>query len=734
LRQVTDNPDVVEKRTTDLLEQMTLAEKIGQLSLINGGGGSIPPELRNSIAGGKIGGLLNEVDVTTVDELQQVALKESRLGIPLLIGRDVIHGFKTVFPIPLGLAATWNPTLVEQCGRISAIEASAAGVNWTFAPMIDISRDPRWGRIAESFGEDTHLCAELAKSMIAGFQGEDLARADSIAACAKHFAGYGASESGKDYNTTNLSEHELRNVHLVPFRAAAEAQVASFMTSFGDLNGVPASANPFLLRQILREEWRYDGFVVSDWESISQLSVHGLTSDDKESAYEAASAGVDMEMTSSTFADYLGALVEEDRISVERIDTMVGNILRVKILLGLFDDPIKTTAASDPLSPANHLEIAKRASVESIVLLKNKNELLPLKPNRLKSLALIGPLANDGYEQLGTWVFDGDPSLSQTPVAALQTQFGGEFEIHYARGMESTRSRTRDGFPEAIEAASKSDAVVMFLGEESILAGEAHCRADISLPGNQEELIEEMCRLGKPLIVVLMAGRPLALQSVVGKFDALLCAWHPGSMAGPAIVDLLFGKESPSGRLPVTFPRVAGQIPIYYSHKNTGRPGTSESVVSMDDIELNAPQHSFGDTSFHLDVPNSPLFPFGFGLSYSKFEYTNLMLSSVSIPMGSSFTVTVDLHNSGAVEAEEVVQLYVRDLVGSVTRPVKELKGFQRIKLSPGAGKTVSFELSTDDLAFYNRQMQLVTEPGEFHLWIGGCSDTDLRAEFEITD
>lgn len=727
-----NNSDVVEKRITDLLEQMTLEEKIGQLALIDGKGGSITPELRQSIADGKVGGVLNEVDVTVVDELQRVAVKESRLGIPLLVGRDVIHGFKTVFPIPLGLAATWNPGLVEQCGRISAIEASAAGINWTFAPMIDISRDPRWGRIAESFGEDPHLCSELAKAMITGFQGSDLASRGSIAACAKHFVGYGASESGKDYNTTNISEHELRNVHLVPFKSAVDIGVASIMTSFGDLNGIPASANEFLLQQILRDEWRYRGLVVSDWEAISQLAVHGLTPEDKESAYEAASAGVDMEMKSSTFADHLIALFEEDRISIERIDKMVSNILRVKILLGLFEDPYAGEQEFSPHAKRDSLIAARKAASQSAVLLQNNNDLLPLNEDKLKSIAVIGPLADEPNEQLGTWVFDGDPSLSRTPLAAFREFCDEKLDIHYARGMESTRSRTRDGFPEAVEAASKSDVAILFLGEESILTGEAHCRADITLPGNQRELIEEIRKLGKPLIVVLMTGRPLALESVAEKIDALLCVWHPGSMAGPAIVDLLFGKECPSGKLPVTFPRVTGQIPIYYSHKNTGRPGTVDSVVNIDDIELHAPQHSFGNTSFHLDTQNTPLFPFGFGLSYTKFEYSNLELSNRSIPMGSSFTVTVDLHNSGEVEAEEVVQLYVRDLVGSVTRPVKELKRFQRIRLKPGARHSVGFELSTNDLAFYNRQMRLVTEPGRFCVWIGGCSETDLRAGFEI--
>ncbi|HDS01500.1 MAG TPA: glycosyl hydrolase, partial [candidate division Zixibacteria bacterium] len=533
---------------------MTVAEKIGQLSLVNSIYGKITKPLRQTIAEGKIGGILNEVDVNVVNELQQTAVEESRLGIPLLVGRDVIHGFKTIFPIPLGLASTWNPEIPERCGRISASEASATGINWTFAPMIDISRDPRWGRIAESFGEDPYLTGVLAKAIVYGFQGDDLSSPGCIAACAKHFAGYGACESGKDYNTANIPENELRNVYLPPFKAAFDAGAASVMTSFSDLDGIPATANEFLLKQILRQEWQFDGFVVSDWEAISQLSVHGLTASDKDSACEAANAGVDMEMVSRTYADHLADLLIEGKISQDRIDTMVSNILRAKFKLGLFDRPYTETSSVNTDKSHEYLEAARCAAVQSCVLLENKHNILPLSKDKLSSIAVIGPLADDRYEQLGTWIFDGDIELSQTPLQAIKAFMKKSAEVNYCRAMATTRSRSREDFGEAVETVRKSDVVILFLGEESILSGEAHSRADISLPGIQNELIEEIAALGKPIVLVIMAGRPLLLEKARKNVDAILYAWHPGTMAGPAIAELLFGIASPSGKLPVTFP------------------------------------------------------------------------------------------------------------------------------------------------------------------------------------
>ncbi len=722
----------LDQQIRSVLERMTLAEKIGQLALVNGAGGQVPDWLRDAIREGRVGAVLNEVDADTVNELQRVAVQESRLGIPLLIGRDVIHGFKTVFPIPLGQAASWNPALVERCARVAALEASAAGINWTFAPMIDIGRDPRWGRIAETLGEDPYLSGLLAAAMVRGFQGEDPTAPGSLVACAKHFAGYGASESGRDYNTVSLPEIELRNVHLPPFEAALDAGVASIMTSFSEVNGVPATANELLLKQILRSEWGYDGFVVSDWNSIRELSVHGLTADDEEAAYEAARAGVDMEMAGGAYADHLAELVRAGRIAEAAIDAMVANILRIKLRFGLSTRPQRDRAAPAVWGSLAHLQLAREAALESAVLLKNEDRTLPLALDRLSSLAVIGPLADDPYEQLGTWIFDGDRELSRTPLDAIRRLAGEAVDIRVSRAMATTRSQSREGFPDAIEMVRSSDAAVLFLGEESILSGEAHCRADIGLPGNQEALIEELATLGTPLVLVIMAGRPLALERIVPHVHALVVAWHPGTMAGPALADLLFGIESPSGKLPVTFPRMTGQIPIYYAHKNTGRPANPEAMVHIDDIEPGTPQLSAGSTSFHLDAGSTPLFPFGYGLSYAHFEYQDIELSGDTIAIGDALTIRAQLSNVGDRAATEVAQLYVRDLVGSVTRPVRELKGCQRVRLEPGEQRVITFELHTDDLAFYGRTMQRHTEPGRFRLWIGGSSEAQLSAEFDV--
>jgi beta-glucosidase len=708
-----------------LLERMTLGEKIGQMAQVNGAGGAVPAELRAALQAGKIGSILNEVDVDTVNELQRIAVEESRLGIPLLMGRDVIHGFKTVLPIPLGQAATWNPGLVERGARVAALEAASAGVNWSFAPMIDVARDPRWGRIAESFGEDPYLHGALGAAVIRGFQGDDLAAPGAIAACAKHFAGYGASESGRDYNTTNIPENELRNVYLRPFKAAVDAGVATLMTSFSDLDGVPASGNRFLLRQVLRDEWGFRGLVVSDWASIEQLTVHG---------FAANTAGVNMEMGTTTYADHLAGLLEEGLVEEALIDELVTGILRVKFALGLFENPYTDPSRLPPIGNDEHLAVAREAALQSIVLLENRNAALPLRQGDLRSLAVIGPLADDPYEQLGTWIFDGDPALSQTPLQAIRRALGESVTVRHARAMESTRSRTTAGFDEAVRAAAASDAVVVFLGEESILSGEAHSRADIGLPGNQDELVRALRATGKPLIAVIQAGRPLTLANILDSVDALLFAWHPGSMGGPAIADILFGVESPSGKLPATFPRMVGQVPIYYAHKHGGKPATAETFQHIDDIPVGMPQTSSGWVSSHLDAGYTPQYPFGYGLSYTGFGYSDIELSRDELAPGETLTVRAVVSNTGAFEADEVVQLYVRDLVGSVTRPVKELKGFQRIRLQPGENRKVEFVIGPGDLAFYDRNMQLTTEPGEFHVWIGGSSEAGLRAGFRLAD
>jgi len=728
------SPAALERRVAALLARMTLAEKIGQMSQVHAGEGVAATPLREDIGAGRIGAVLNAVDPHAVNALQRVAVEESRLGIPLLFGRDVIHGFRTVLPIPLGQAATFNPGLVREGARIAAIEAAAAGVNWTFAPMIDIARDPRWGRIAESLGEDPYLASRLGVAMIEGFQGEDLAAPGAIAACAKHFAGYGASESGRDYATTNVPENELRNVYLPPFRAAVDAGVATLMTSFSDLNGVPGTANAFLLRQVLRREWGFRGFVVSDWGSIPQLSVHGLTADDADAACEAVTAGVDMDMAGGAYAAQLARLVEEGRVSLEVIDAAVACILRLKFRLGLFERPYVEPGRPPAVALDERLRIAKQVALESVVLLKNDAGTLPLSRTGIRSIAVIGPLADEPYEQLGTWVFDGDPALSITGLQGLRDLLGTGVEIRYVRALETSRSRSTVGFHEALDAARASDAVILFLGEESILSGEAHSRADISLPGAQAELVRRVREAGKPLVAVILAGRPLVLTDVIDDLDAVLFAWHPGTMGGAALADLLFGAESPSGKLPVTFPRAVGQIPIYYSQKRGGKPPSAESAVLIDDIPVRAPQTSIGNTSYHLDAGYRPLFPFGHGLSYATFDYSNLRLDRPALCIGEVLTVSVDLVNTGCVAADEVAQLYVCDLVGNVTRPVRELKGFRRVRLAPGETVTVSFRLQSEDLAFFGRDNTLIVEPGEFHLWVGGSSEAGLRAAFRLVD
>lgn len=722
----------IEQRVTALLGQMTLDEKIGQMGQLNASDGNPLEYLADDIRAGRIGSVLNHVDVDIINELQRLAVEESRLGIPLLVGRDVIHGFKTVMPIPLAQAATWNPDLVKEGARVAAREAATAGINWTFAPMIDIARDARWGRIAESMGEDPYLASVFAVAMVEGFQGDNVAMLGTIAACAKHFAGYGAAESGRDYATTNIPENELRNIYLPPFKAAVDAGVKTLMTSFSDLDGVPASGNAFLLRDVLREEWGFTGFVVSDWDSVRQLEIHGVAEDDRDAVDQSVKAGVNMEMAGGAYGKHLRNLVEDGQVSVDLIDEAVVNILRVKFELGLFERPYTNPADLPPIGNDEALEIAKKLALQSAVLLKNDNNTLPLSADALDSIAVVGPLADAPYEQLGTWIFDGDVDLSVTPLKALRDLIAGEVDVSYVRAMENSRSRVGTGFDNAVDAVKKSDAAILFLGEESILSGEAHSRADISLPGDQAELVRRIRSTGKPVIAVILAGRPLTLTNIVDEVDAILFAWHPGTMAGPAIAELLFGLESPSGKLTATFPRMVGQIPIYYNQKNTGKPPSPDTIVHIDDIDTHAAQTSFGMTAFHLDAGYTPLFPFGFGLSYANFNYGNISVSADEIGVGDIVTISADVTNSGSVAADEVVQLYIRDLVGNVSRPVRELKEFRRIRLQPGQRVSVEFKLHTDDLAFYGRDMKLMIEPGEFHAWIGGSSESDLRTAFRI--
>ena len=723
---------VTESWVAEQLARMTLVEKVGQMCQANVGDGPPPGWLVDAVREGRIGAVLNTVDVDTVNDLQRIAAEESRLGIPLLVGRDVIHGFRTVMPIPFAQAASWNPDVVEEGARVAACEAARSGVNWTFAPMIDVSRDPRWGRIAESLGEDPHLSGQLGAAMVRGFQGSDLSEPDAIAACAKHFVGYGAAESGRDYASTNVSPNEMRNVYLRPFLRAVEAGVATLMTSFSDIDGVPASANEALVRDILRGEWKFDGFVVSDWDSIRDLSTHGITANDRESAMEAARAGLDMEMHGDAYGNHLERLVDEGVLDQALIDVAAGNVLRIKHRLGLATRWHTDPGKLPPTGNAAALDTAYRAAVQSVVLLKNENNVLPLSPPEIDTLAVIGPLADAPREQLGTWIFDGDATLSVTPLDAIRSAAKDFFDVNYVRALESTISVSKAEFDAAYEAARSSDAVVLFVGEDAILSGEAHSRADIALPGAQSELVHKIREAGRPIVAVIMTGRPLTLTNIFDQVDAVLFAGHLGTMAGPALADLLFGGESPSGKLPATLPRMVGQVPIYYAQKNTGRPPGAESVVLIDDIASDAEQLSTGMTAYHLDAGFEPLFEFGYGLTYTTFAYENIRVSGEVLRIGESLTVSADITNTGEHAADEIVQLYVRDVVGSITRPVRELRGFLRKRLQPGERTTVEFRVHTNDLRFHGRHGAFATEPGEFHLGIGGSSKAVLSAVVRV--
>jgi beta-glucosidase len=719
-------PAAIEKRIDALIVKMTLDEKIGQMSQSTAMNHPITDEISSEIRQGRWGSFLNAGDFEDRAEAQRIALKESRLGIPLIFGRDVIHGYRTVFPIPLGQSASWDPELIEQAARVAARETSAVGIHWTFAPMLDIARDPRWGRIAEGLGEDPYVGSVLGAAMVRGLQGASLDAAGSIAACAKHYVGYGAAEGGRDYNTTWIPEELLRDVYLRPFHAARNAGVATYMSAFNDLNGVPTSGNVFTLRQVLRNEWEFDGFVVSDWDSVLELVKQGYAADDRDAAFKAVRAGVNMEMVSTLYHRHLKSLIAEGKVKLPWIDEAVRNILRVKFRLGLFDKPVP--AAEDKaalLAPAG-LEVAKKLATESVVLLKNEGGALPLSKSTGK-VAVIGPLADSQADQMGSWAPDGNPADMRTPLTALKEMLGAG-RVAYAQGLKNSRDTSRAGFAEASEAARGADAAVLFLGEEQVLSGEAKSRAYLDLPGAQEALVEEVSKAAKPLVLVILAGRPLTFHHVAEKASAVLYAWHPGIMGGPAIADLLFGAAVPSGKLTVTFPRTVGQVPIYYAHMNTGRPPSPEDLG----IPAGTPVDPKGFSSKYLDVDYTPEYPFGFGLSYTKFEYSNLRLSSATLAMGGKLTVAAEVANTGGTEAEEIVQLYTRQLVGSVTRPVRELRGFRRVRLKAGEKRTVEFTLGTADLAFVNDRMQMVTEPGAFHVWIAPDSNRGVEGEFQV--
>ena len=722
-----DKNTEIENKVETLLHKMTLEEKLGQMNQLS------PwdfEDLAKRVRKGEVGSILNVVNPEEVNKIQKIAVEESRLGIPLIVSRDVIHGYKTIFPIPLGQAATFNPEVVKEGARVAAIEASADGIRWTFAPMIDVARDPRWGRIAESCGEDPYLNAIMGTAMIKGYQGDSLNDPTAIAACAKHFVAYGAAEGGRDYNSTFIPERVLRNVYLPPFKAAADAGCATFMTSFNDNDGVPSTANSFVLKDVLRKEWKYDGMVVTDWASALEMVNHGFCTDGKDAAEKSVNAGVDMEMVSETFIQNLKQSIAENKVSIETIDNAVRNILRLKFRLGLFDNPYVVTPQTVKYAE-KHLQTAKTAAEQSVILLKNENQTLPFT-DKIKTLAVIGPMADAPYEQMGTWVFDGEKEHTQTPLTAIKEMYGDKVKVLFEKGLDYSRDKNTAGIARAVSAARQADAVVVFVGEESILSGEAHSLANLNLQGAQSQLIKELAATGKPVVTVVMAGRQLVIADEVKISDAMLYSFHPGTMGGPAIADILFGKVNPSGKTPVTFPRMSGQVPIYYAQHKTGRPANPTEML-IDEIPVEAGQTSVGCRSFYLDAGNSPLFPFGYGLSYTTFEYSNLSLASDNLTAQDTLSISFTLKNTGKYDGTEVVQLYVQDKVGSVTRPVKELKRFQRVTLKAGESTQVSLSLPVSELAFWGYDMNYTVEPGDFTLWVGTNSAEGLTKDFSVS-
>jgi len=719
----------VDKQTevhiNQLLSKMSIREKIGQLNLRGTSSrvkGSLPEELLNKVRNGEIGAFLNVMDTAHIRKLQTIAIKESKHGIPLIFARDVIHGFKTIFPIPLGQAASWNPAIVEEGSRIAALEASSVGIRWTFAPMLDICQDSRWGRIAESPGEDPYLAQAMASAYVKGFQGDSLSDPTRIAACAKHFIGYGAAIGGRDYNTAIISNELLHNLYLPPFEQAVKNKVATFMTSFNEVNGVPASGNKKLLTDILRGKFKFDGFVVSDWNSVIEMIAHGFAHDHKHAAELAAKAGMDMEMTSQAYEKFLEILVKQGVVPEAQLDFYVRNILRIKFRLNLFKQPFIPANHPGKFYAPNHLKKAKEAAIESTVLLKN-NEILPLKLGT--KILLTGPLANKGREQLGTWTFDGEGDPSITPKEALP-------EATFVEGLTFSRDQNQENFQKVLDAAHAVDVIVFVGGEEAILSGEAHSRGNIQLPGAQEQLLAELAKLNKPIVLVIMAGRPINITHYLKDMQAVLMMWHPGTMGGPALKEMLFGQAEPGGRLPVSWPKAAGQLPYFYNHKNTGRPADPKKFVGIKDIPVGAWQSSLGNESHYLDLGYTPLFPFGYGLSYSKVAYGDIKVSSKALSKGKSINLTVEITNKGKRSTSEVVQLYAQDKVGRITRPVRELKRFKKIKLATGKSQKVQITLAYEDFMYYDNEGKYALEPGEIVLYIGNNAATKNKVTIMI--
>jgi beta-glucosidase len=707
-------------RVDSVLQLMTLEEKIGQLNQITGLGELTGPlqEANSSqdlVKEGKVGSMLNVTGSRYTREMQRIAVEESRLGIPLVFGYDVIHGYRTIFPVPLGEASSWDLEAIQKAARVAATEAASAGQHWTFAPMVDIARDPRWGRIMEGSGEDPYLGSRIAEARVKGFQGDNLEAINTVAACIKHYAAYGAAIGGRDYNTVDMSDVMLHQVYLPPYKAAVDAGAATLMSSFNDFNGVPASGNKYLLHDILRSDWNFKGMVVSDWASISEMITHGFVADKYHAGYESFTAGVDMDMQGNVYITQMKKLIEDGKISEKQLNDAVKRVLQLKFKLGLFDDPYKycdEQREKAELLSASNREAARDVARKSMVLLKNKSEVLPLNGN-IKSIALIGPLADDKDNLIGTWSAHGVGSESVSLFDGLKEALPG-VTINYIKGCEIIDDDA-SGIPAAVNTADRSDLIILAVGESAMMTGEALSRAHIDLPGVQTELFEALKKTGKKIVVVLFNGRPLAIPEIAENADAVLEAWWPGTEGGHAIADILTGKYNPSGKLPVTFPYTTGQIPIYYNHKNTGRPGVTTVRY----------------TSKYIDAPIKPLYPFGYGLSYSSFEYSAISLNKDTITGDEALEITVEVTNTGKVTGTETVQLYIRDLVASITQPVKELKGFTRVTLEPGAKETVSFKLNKNDLKFY-KDGNWINEPGEFNVFVGTNSDQVKNETFYL--
>ncbi|NHC42514.1 glycosyl hydrolase [Bacillus sp. MM2020_1] len=727
-----------ENKINELISKMTLEEKVGQLTQIVPSLFGAFEEIITKLVEGEISfqefqameknyhkdeikeGILGSMGGVTgaeiSNELQKIAVEESRLGIPLLFGLDVIHGYKTIFPIPLAEACSWDMELIEKTAEIAAKETSAAGIHWTYAPMVDISRDSRWGRVAEGAGEDTYLASVIAAARVKGFQGEDLSNAESILACAKHFAAYGGAVGGRDYNTVDMSLQTLHEVYLPPFKAAANAGVATFMSAFNDLNGIPCTVNNYLLTDVLREQFGFKGFVVSDANSIAECVIHGSSVDRKEASKKALLAGLEVDMSHGTYQQDLPEQINNGDIPEEVLNEAVRRVLRVKFHLGLFDNPYRTNKeieAKTLLAP-EHVGVAREMAQRSIVLLKNEDNILPLKKN-LKKIAVIGPLADNKKEMLGTWAITGDPEEVVTVLSGIQSIVDKDTEIVFSKGCEVTGDEGID-FNTAVQIASESDVIIAVVGENADMSGEASSRMDLNLPGRQEDLLKALHQTGKPVVVVLINGRPLAIPWAAENVSAIVEAWQLGIQSGNAVADVLFGDYNPSGKLVATFPYSVGQVPIYYNHSKTGRPAGKVKF-----------------TSKYIDGPAEPLYPFGFGLSYTTFKYENLVIEP-EVTKESLATLYVDVINTGERAGEEIVQLYVSDVVASRVRPVKELKGFKKIMLQPGERRTVTFDLPINNLGFYNEAMEYVVEPGLFKVTVGSNSQAGLDGSFIVVE